>query len=167
MEKAYEITHSVLAFPGDRYSELGQGGGTGPYVNGASTPGTTGAMGGTGPLGAPIDTRNFDKLLVIAAQAGGTGASPAQSASIDAMHGSTDGAAIGSSWTGVDTFSLTLAASEGVVQKVGEIDCSKLQRYVWIRNSVTGLGEQRLSVQAIGVKLDKVPSAVPVDSEGP
>lgn len=153
-EKLAEKNKAVTVFPGGPYGVLAVGGSTGPWVNGAATPGTTGPLGSTGPLGGPIDTRGFDKLMIVASQKGATGAN--QAVTLTAKHGPNPWLN-DSGTTGVNSFTLTLNPAQGTYQQIGEINCQAYQRYIWIQSAIAGLGESDFSVIGILGNADKLP----------
>lgn len=153
MNKLNEELKVIVAFPGGEYGALAVGGSTGPWVNGAAIPGTTGAMGASGPAGGPIDTQGFDRALIIVGTKGHTGAS--QAATITALCGAQPWYSDAGT-TSVGAFSITSNAASSPNQ-VGEIKTSNRFRYLWIQSAIAGLGKSQFDVTVVLGQGDKIP----------
>lgn len=152
--KAFEIHKALAAVPAGIHGVVGGSGSTGPFVNGGSTPGTTGTLGATGAAGSPIDTLGWGKAQIVANTQGATGT--AQSVAVVAKAGTSDWFSH-SSVTSVGSFSMTISTTGQYVQ-VGEIDCRKLPgRYLWLQHSITGLGQSKFGIDVILSEPDKAP----------
>jgi hypothetical protein len=155
MNKLNEELKVIAAFPGGEYGALAVGGSTGPWLNGAATPGTTGVMGASGPLGGPIDTQGFDRALVIVGTKGHTGTN--QASTITAHVGSQPWFS-DSGTTAAGAFSITTNATASPLQ-VGEIKTASRFRYLWIQSAIAGLGRSQFDVTVVLGQADKLPTS--------
>lgn len=153
MNKLNEELQYIAAFPGGAYGVGAVGGSTGPWLNGAPTPGTTGTMGASGPLGGPIDTRGYDRAIVLVSTKGHTGTN--QASTITAFVGSQPWFS-DSGTTAAGAFSITTNAAASPNQ-MGEIKTSNRFRYLWIQSAIAGLGMSQFGIDVVLGQADKLP----------